>query len=451
MRSAGVLRLPVAAVVLSCSTVGQALAQSDPDSAGRARRRTPVVEVYQTWKDSVVCLTGPAVKSDGPSIEEFFKSDNQQQVSRSLGSGFIVHRSGYVLTNAHAVERVIAPEVTFDVRARRYPAELIGLAPQRDLALLKIDAGRPLKPVRLAQSRDLMIGETVIVIGNPHGLIRTCTAGVLSATDRRAQPSSQPGMTLGGLLQSDAALSPGSSGGPWFNVLGAVIGISTMAKAGPQRIGFAIPAATIRSVLPELLDVERRYGITTGLAVYAQGPCRVTEVAAGSPAAAAGVSPGEVIVQLDAARIATAADFQLALVGRKPGEKLKLKLLDGGRPRDVWVVLGRRRKPDAAAMLKRKLGLAAVPLDATKARAMALRVNSGVVITAAAAELYKPLKRPPLPGDVLGRINGIRPRDLDHVGLLLQRLEPPQPAHIVLLRLRGDVATRIDLQVVPRE
>ncbi len=437
--------------IVVCGVAACVLGQSAPDVSGRrALRRTPVVEVYEHWKDSVVCLTGPMVRGEGPSIEEFFKSPHPDRVVTSLGSGFVVHQAGYILTNAHAVDKVIAPQVAFDVHGRQYEAELICVAGGHDLALLKIDAGRPLKPVRLAPSGDLMIGETVIIVGNPHGLIRTCTAGVLSAVDRTGRPDRLPDVTLRGLLQSDAGMNPGSSGGPWFNVLGEVIGIATMVKPGSQRIGFAVPAATIRKLLPELLDVERRYAMTTGLSVQGDRPCEVTAVAAGSPGAKAGVLPGDLLVQLDRQPILSGADFHLALVGRRPGAKLPLRLTRRGKPLDVWLTLGSRPPPDGAGLLKRKLGLAAVALDSAKARAMALRANRGVVITAVDGGLYKTLKRPPLPGDVLARIDSIRPRDLAHVGVLLDRIKPGQSVHLVLLRLRGNVATRVDLKVVPR-
>src|SRR5574340_726350 len=118
-----------AATTVCLSAHCPALAQDDPEQARRqALRRTPVVEVYQNWKDSVVCVTGAMVQGKRPSIEEFFRGSGQQQVVGSLGSGLVVHEQGYILTNAHAVEGVIAPEVTFDVRSRQYPAEVVSFA-----------------------------------------------------------------------------------------------------------------------------------------------------------------------------------------------------------------------------------------------------------------------------------------------------------------------------------
>ncbi len=253
-------------------------------------RRTPVVEVFHRWKDSVVYLTGPIATTPGPSIEEFFSVPSAHRQMISIGSGFVVHESGFVVTNAHAVEWVIAHHATL-ADGRTYPAELVGLSPEYDLALLKISAGRPLHAVQLGKSGDFILGETIIVISNPAGLMHTCTSGIISAANRETTPNALPGVILHGLIQTDASINMGSSGGPWFNVLGDVIGVTTALKAGSTNIGFGIPVSAVRHTLPDMLDVERLYGIYTGVNTQAlpQEPCAVANVAARSPAAAAGI------------------------------------------------------------------------------------------------------------------------------------------------------------------
>ena len=197
-----------------------------------------------------------------------------------------------------------------------------------------------------------------------------------------------------------------------------------------------------------MLDVERRQGIATGLQLQPSGPCSVTAVAAASPAAAAGIQPNDVLTGLDGHPLANRLDWCFALLGRKPHESLKLDLRRGGTAMHVSLVLGDRPKPDGAAILKAKYGLTAVPLDKAKAEATSLRVRRGVVITEVAKGSpwnYDKLQSPPLPGDVLARIDSIRPRDLDHVGLLLDRIPPKQKVVMVLLRRTGDTVTRVDL------
>jgi serine protease Do len=422
-----------------------ALAQRGLDAVDpKDPRRTPTVEVFHQFKDAVAYLTGPMLTAPGPSIDEFFSIPHKRETV-SIGSGYVIHPSGYIVTNAHAADRVIHQRVTLSDR-RTFMADLIGMARNKDLALLKIDVDSPLKAVQLARGGDFLIGETVIVIGNPAGLRYTCTQGIVSAADRSTASASLPGLTLHGLIQSDAGINPGSSGGPWFNVLGQVIGTTTAIKAGSQGIGFAVPVSTLREALPEMLDAERSHGLLTGLELQRQPPCKVTAVLPDSPAAALGVQPGDVLSRVDDKPVADCADLQLALLGRKPGDSLKVELLRNEKPLRGTLTLGARPKPDGAALLEQRYGLKAVPLSAQKAQAIALRVNRGVVIAAVASgPPYDTLKAPPLPGDVLARINDIRPRNLEHVGLLLERIKPGEPARFVMLRMKDHVATRVDL------
>jgi len=417
-------------------------ASSDP-------RRTPAVEVFPRNKDAVIYLTGPMAGKDGLPVEEFFRLPHRREVN-NLGSGFVIHPSGYILTNAHAVESPIYHEVIFSA-GRKLPAELLAVVREHDLALLKVESQQPLAAVRLARAGDLMVGEPVIVIGNPEGLLLTCTTGVVSAVGRSTKPSGLPGIVLQGLLQTDAAINPGSSGGPWFNALGEVIGITTSVKQGSENIGFGVSVEAIRNVLPDMLDVERRQGIIAGLELKPGEPCRVSTVEADSPAAAAGVQSNDVIEKLDGTPLAGKLEYGFALIGRRPGDVLKLDLLRDGKPVAVSLVLAPRPKPDGAALLKTLFGITAVPLDREKAEATSLRVQRGVVIADVAKGPpwdYEKLQSPPLAGDVLARIDSIRPRDLEHVGLLLDRIPPGKTVKMVLLRRNGDTVTRVDLTTI---
>jgi serine protease Do len=420
---------------------------ADPAADSHALRRTPVVAVFEQYKDAVVFVTGPMHSGDKSQPTEFFNPATKGPQEGGVGTGFLIHPSGYIVANAHAVEKLIFPVVVL-ADGTRCPAELVALLHNFDLALLKIDAPRPLKAVRLADSGDLMIGETVIVIANPHGLLYTCTTGVLSAVGRNVRLADVPGVTLQNLIQSDAAINPGSSGGPWFNAVGEVMGLTTVMRKDSENIAFAIPVAALRRFLPEMLDVERRYGLVTGLEVAADGPCRANAVAPGSPAAKAGIRAGDVITRLGDRPIPTSADFHMSLIGRKPGETLPLQFARDGKSQEASLVLASRSKPDGAALLKKKLGLEAAPLEPSKAKTMGLRVARGVVVTAVESSFYEKLEHRPQPGDVLARIGWIRPRDLDHVGLLLEKARSKEPLSLVFLRRDADFGTRIDINYV---
>ncbi len=424
---------------------GPVTAQREPTrSEARAMRRTAVVEVFERNRDAVVYVTGPMIRGQAPTTEEFFALPNAAEEKTSLGSGFLVHPSGYVLTNAHAAEEVVASEVTL-ADGTRLPAELVAIVRQQDLALLKIDAGRTLAAVCMGQADDVMIGETVVVIANPHGLRHSCTAGIVSATGRATSPSGLPGVTLKGLIQTDAAINPGSSGGPWFNVAGEVMGITTSRKAESDNIGFAVSAAAVRKALVGMLAPERRYGFRTGLVLSGDGSARIASVESNSPAAEAGLKPGDAIAGIDGRTIEDAADAALALVGRKPGEALALEVTRDGASMSVEIVLADRPPPDGSKLLRKKFGLSAAPLSATKAREMMLRIPRGVVIAEVDATRYEGVDDPPQPGDVLARVGRIRPKNLDHLGLLVESVEKNQRVALVLLRKQGDTLTRIDL------
>ncbi len=423
--------------------------QSDDPARRRAVRRTAAVEVFERWKDSVVYVTGPVVPNGESKLAEFFELPDAKQ-EQSVGTGFVVHASGYVVTNAHAAGRVIAHEVVLS-DGTKCPAELVASIRAEDLALLKIEPKRPLRAVRLAPAGDLMIGETVIVIANPHGLISTCTKGIVSAVGRQTNLLDVEGVTLRDMIQTDAGINPGSSGGPWFNVLGEVIGLTASMKRDSQNIGFGISVASLRRLLPEMLDVERRYGFRTGLTVAADGPCRVATVEPDSPAEGAGIRADDRLLRLAGEPIGSVADYHLALIGRKPGETIPVELKRGEKRVTASLVLAERAAPEAAALVREKLGLEVVPLEGEKVKAMGLRVRRGVEITAVDADYYPAVEHPPEPGDVLARIEHVRPRDLDHLARVLARIEPGERISMVVLRRRDDTSTRIDVKFVVPE
>lgn len=180
---------------------------------------------------------GPQFDWEGPTREE-----------QSLGSGFIVDPSGYILTNEHVVLSGQNIQVT-TASGKTYPAKLVGAAPDSDLALLKIDSKESLPYLELGNSDDIMIGETVIAVGNPFGLSKTVTTGVISATGRTVNAGKR---SYSDFLQTDAAINPGNSGGPLLNILGKVIGVNTAIIKNAQGIGFAIPINRAKRVMEQL-------------------------------------------------------------------------------------------------------------------------------------------------------------------------------------------------------
>ena len=206
-------------------------------------------EIYENRPVSPFQRQGP-----DPFFDEFFNrffgpAPERRYRRRSLGSGVLVDRKGHVLTNHHVVLRASEIHVTL-VSGKEFSASLVGSDPASDLAVLKIELTEDIEPIPMGQSSDLMIGETVIAIGNPFGLSHTVTTGVVSALNRSLQAEDQ---LYKDFIQLDASINPGNSGGPLLNIHGELIGINTAIHREGQGIGFAIPVDRVRRIMDDLV------------------------------------------------------------------------------------------------------------------------------------------------------------------------------------------------------
>ena len=261
-------------------------------------RRTPVVEVFEQCRDSVVNVSTSRVVrvQSQDTFDEVFGRRPRVRTQRveSVGSGAVIHELGYIVTNAHVVAQTSDVQVTL-ADGRTVPAIVVAVDNEHDLAVLRASVDAPLKAIRLGRSDDLLVGETVIAVGNPFGLQHTVTSGIISALNRELDFGERAQYT--GLIQTDAAINRGNSGGPLLNVNGELIGINTAVRGDAQNVGFAIPVDRLWDLLPKMLDIERRARVRFGLRVT--GPeAEVASIAANSPAARAGLRPGDRLVGL---------------------------------------------------------------------------------------------------------------------------------------------------------
>jgi len=290
-------------------------------------------------------------------FRDFFEPRYQRRYTgQSLGSGVIVDgKQGYILTNEHVIAKSTKVKVVLQDE-REFDAELVGASPDFDLAILKIDSHETLPAIEMGSSDNLMIGETVIAIGNPFGFSHTVTTGVISALDRSVQTEDR---TYRDFIQTDASINPGNSGGPILNVEGDLIGISTAIYSKAQGIGFAIPINKAKRVMDDLIkygeiqipwlglsvqDLDRRlayyFKISEGKGVV------VSDVTENSPAQEAGLEPGQVLVAVGGRRVASKETYLSIIRDYGVGDVVSLEVWKDGRSRVVKV----RSKPFPEAL-----------------------------------------------------------------------------------------------------
>ena len=269
-----------------------------------------------------------------------------QADSRS-GTGFLVDGDGTIVTNAHVVGSADSATVRFGEDGDRIPADVLGSDASTDLAALRIDpsdAGSR-APLALADSSLVKVGDTVVAVGNPFGLDRTATEGIVSGLGRQIEAPN--GFQIDEVIQTDAAINPGNSGGPLVDARGRVIGvnsqIATAGAGGNVGVGFAVPSNTVRDVIPRLAGgqaIERAWiGVTSS---EGSGGAVVEDVTSGGPAEGAGLRPGDVIVGAAGESVGSPDDLSQAIAEHSPGETVGLEVERDGERRELQVELGTR-------------------------------------------------------------------------------------------------------------
>jgi len=300
------------------------------------QRRTPVVEVYEKTKDTVVNISGFRTETTRtrngyywPDMYEFWGPSVNREIS-VLGSGVVVHEDGYIITNAHVVQEAGKIKTIFS-NGDEFPATIIASDETKDLALLKIDTDKKLPFVHLGRSDDLMIGETVIAVGNPYGYASTLTSGIISAIGRDIPVNDDS--WLRGLIQTDASINPGNSGGPLFNINGDLIGINTAIRADAENIGFSIPVDILADNLRQMLMPEKLRRVRLGLVVgrmKTSGDSTglvVDSVTEPSPAKDKGIATGDIILEVDSHKLSNVIDFYIRMMNKEIGEPIKIKYI----------------------------------------------------------------------------------------------------------------------------
>ncbi len=300
-------------------------------------RRTPVVQVVERFGDCVLSVSTTRLP-DRNTQDPFSRIFGTPRPTGELGSGVIIDPAGYVITNAHVVYGSDEIRVKL-LDGSEYVASLLSSDVANDLALLKIDSNEPFSYVPLGRSEDVMIGETVIALGNPYGLTNTVTTGVLSAKDRSV-PTEASRVRFADFLQTDASINPGNSGGALLNINGELIGINTAITRQGQGIGFAIPVDRVRKVLPDLLDLPVARGLSIGAEFDTTDEGTppaivVTSVDPDAQAARFGLRRGDQVERVDGRRVESLLDLKKRLLEKRAGDTLALSVRRGSLIEDI--------------------------------------------------------------------------------------------------------------------
>jgi len=346
---------------VACPLIGEP--QAVPPAANRPRpvaSRAPltpeersVTSLFERTSPSVVYITSLAVRRD------FFRL-NVMEIPRGTGSGFVWDEHGHIVTNFHVVQGGDAFQVTLADQTT-WSATAIGGAPEKDLAVLRISSPPDtLRPIAIGTSADLMVGQTVLAIGNPFGFDQTLTTGIISALGREIE--SMSGVPISDVIQTDAAINPGNSGGPLLDSSGRLIGVNAAIvspSGGYAGIGFAIPVDTVNWVVPDLIAYGGIRRPTIGVQLASDSINQrlglegvlVMDVVPGSGAEAAGMRPtvrdrrgevqlGDVIVAIDGQPVRSQSELRLRLEQRREGDQVEVTVERDRRRQTLKVRLG---------------------------------------------------------------------------------------------------------------
>jgi serine protease Do len=370
-------------------------------AAEQNRRRTPLVVAVEKVSPAVVNIytseTGRSPRNPfrdfGNKVFDQFFNDffsRNQNNKKSLGSGVLINKEGYIITNEHVIARASQIRVALSDK-REFEARVIGADIKSDLAIIKIDSDQFLPFVPMGRSDDLMIGEQVLAIGNPFGLRHTVTTGIISALNRNIRAGKNK--VYSDFIQVDASINPGNSGGPLLNINGSLIGINTAIYQKAEGIGFAIPIDDAKRIVDELIQFGKVRRGWLGVSVQEMNSqlsrhfkldrkkgVLVVRVAKKSPAALAGLKRSDIIVSIEGHEVTGKSDFRGRMASYTVDDKVRFSILRDGRSMEFAVRVISIPKQYVAAFTRDWLGLEVRQNNPVFAKNNRLATSKGMLV-----------------------------------------------------------------------
>ncbi|WDI42252.1 trypsin-like peptidase domain-containing protein [Bremerella sp. P1] len=347
-------------------------------------RMTPIVKAVQGAKDAIVNIHGHKTVSTVSAVG----GDTPRQVN-GMGTGVIIDRRGFIVTNHHVVDGVRRIQVTFN-NGETLIARLIAHDLTTDLAVIKVDASKDLPCINIGKSTDLMPGETVIAVGNAYGYENSVTRGIISALHRSVQVTEN--QKYDDLIQTDASINPGNSGGPLLNIDGQMIGINVAVRVGAQGIGFAIPVDNVMEISSRMMSTERMsdqsHGIRGKTMWEGDTPVfKVTGVEKDSPADAAGLRIGDTLTKIGEQSIQRQLDVELALLNRTLNEEVTLEVDRAGETGKQLAIVTKSVSgaTNVSDLAWRTMGVRVKPMPENDFAQLSSRYRGGLQVTAVRA------------------------------------------------------------------
>lgn len=426
-------------------------------SVGMARPES-FADIFESEKEKIVHIsTSGVVKQQkrvrDPFFDQFFGDVPQKRRQSALGSGFIISKDGFIVTNNHVVDRAQKVEVTL-FNGKTYKAKVIGKDKQTDLALIKIE-GENFPYVEFGDSNKVRIGDWVVALGNPLGLDHSLTSGILSAKGRDIFS----GTAYGKFLQTDAAINPGNSGGPLFDMDGRVIGINTAIVAGGQGLGFAIPSNLAQKVVKQLKEngkvvrgwlgvaiqsVSHELADSFGLPKNMKGVA-LTAIGEGTPADKGGLKQGDVLVSYNGISLSKTTDLQQQVAETKPGSKVDVKVFRNGKFLTLNIKIGKKPGNDVVSADQdiQEYGMKLVEITPETQESLKIQQNYGLLvynINQMGIAWEKGIRK----GDILLEANHVKLKSLNAFKKeIINSGKKNQPINILIMRGKNLIFTAL--------